>query len=340
MAKVNRRGLTHLSGSVGEYTYRQVNGETIMSMKRQGEVGLPTNKQMLRRIKWANLVNMAKLLHQYKVDDIAFPGLSGMSWLNKFIKMNANRTISSLTKEDAGKGMAIADNYKLSEGTIDPWDGATTNSQAPFGTTDADDKPIFYWSINATGTVPTNIGSLSNWILNNFPALQDKDVLTFVLIYSPHTKDSVSNKWFGSQVGVRQIRLDKSSSATLPSWLTIATPEGGSTTDITISFLGPKGWGSVYCDDGEPDFCLVGRGADIINTTEVTGRQTLPQTAYFSSDDYIKDAIESYGGSKPVPFLQPGADASASNEAEGDELAIDSNHQKSPMEAKKAKSKK
>lgn len=327
MAKVLAGGLSRLSGSAGDYTFRRLNGETIMSAKRGASSVKPSDAQIRRQIKWANMVNFARVLHDAGIDRIAFPYLpTNKSWLNHFISMNANRGTAVLTKEDAGLKLAVPDNFQLSEGQLEnPW---AYMMEPVSGYAEGEDITMIL-SYNAQTAAPSTIGNLSRALLATHDGLENGDLLTFGFIACAKTP-VFAGKYPKIQVLKYQFKIDNTSTETLPSYLTATT------TAATFTFNGPRGWGEVEMDVASPIFCFVGRGSDMVNDVILNVPADNVMYAYFTDEDYIKEAIASYGGAKQKPYLQPNL-ASA---VENDQLAIDSNHEKSPTEAKKAVRKK
>lgn len=327
MAKVLAGGLSRLSGSAGDYTFRRVNGETIMSAKRGASSGKPSDAQIRRRIKWANMINFARVLHEAGIDRIAFPYLPlHQSWLNRFISMNANRGTAVLTKEDAGLKIAVPDNFQLSEGQLEnPW---AYMMEPTSGYTEGGDITMIF-SYNAQTTAPSTIGNLSRALLATHNGLENGDLLTFGFVACANAP-ILGGKYPKVQILKYQFEINNTSAETLPSYLTTTT------TSATFTFNEPRGWGEVGMDIASPIFCFVGRGSDMVNDVILNVPESNIMYVHFTEEDYIKEAIASYGGAKQKTYLQPNLTSVVAN----DQLAIDSNHEKSPIGAKKVDRKK
>ena len=109
--------LKKLNGSAGSLTFKQVNGQTVVSEKITAVKKSNTPMQMRQRTKWGNVVQMYKgicPLINYGFESKA-PGCSDY---NMFMKVNMKNSDIYLTREEVAGGACIAAPYQLTQGTL------------------------------------------------------------------------------------------------------------------------------------------------------------------------------------------------------------------------------
>ena len=109
--------LKKLNGSAGSLTFKQVNGQTVVSEKATIVKNSRTPMQQRQRTKWGNVVQMYKgicPLINYGYE--AKP--AGCSDYNMFMKANMKLTDIYLTREEVAGGGCIAAPYQLTQGTL------------------------------------------------------------------------------------------------------------------------------------------------------------------------------------------------------------------------------
>ena len=109
--------LKKLNGSAGSLTFKQVNGQTVVSEKATTVKNTRTPAQQRQRTKWGNVVQMYKgicPLINYGFESKA-PGCSDY---NMFMKANMKLTDIYLTREEVAGGACIAAPYQLTQGTL------------------------------------------------------------------------------------------------------------------------------------------------------------------------------------------------------------------------------
>ena len=109
--------LKKLNGSAGSLTFKQVNGQTIVSEKATVVKNTRTPAQQRQRTKWGNVVQMYKgicPLINYGYE--AKP--AGCSDYNMFMKANMKLTDIYLTRDEVAGGGCIAAPYQLTQGTL------------------------------------------------------------------------------------------------------------------------------------------------------------------------------------------------------------------------------
>ena len=109
--------LKKLNGSAGSLTFKQVNGQTVVSEKITAVKKSNTPMQMRQRTKWGNVVQMYKgicPLINYGFESKPV----GKSDYNMFMKVNMKGSDIYLTREEVAGGGCIAAPYQLTQGTL------------------------------------------------------------------------------------------------------------------------------------------------------------------------------------------------------------------------------
>ena len=109
--------LKKLNGSAGSLTFKQVNGQTVVSEKATTVKNTRTPAQQRQRTKWGNVVQMYKgicPLINYGFESKA-PGCSDY---NMFMKVNMKNSDIYLTREEVAGGGCVAYPYQLTQGTL------------------------------------------------------------------------------------------------------------------------------------------------------------------------------------------------------------------------------
>ena len=109
--------LKRLNGSAGSLTFKQVNGQTVVSEKITAVKKSNTPMQMRQRTKWGNVVQMYKgiaplINYGYEVKPV------GCSDYNMFMKANMKSSDIYLTRQEVAGGGCIAAPYQLTQGTL------------------------------------------------------------------------------------------------------------------------------------------------------------------------------------------------------------------------------
>ena len=109
--------LKKLNGSAGSLTFKQVNGQTVVSEKITAVKKSNTPMQMRQRTKWGNEVQMYKgicPLINYGFESKPL----GCSDYNMFMKANMKSSDIYLTREEVAGGGCVAYPYQLTQGTL------------------------------------------------------------------------------------------------------------------------------------------------------------------------------------------------------------------------------
>lgn len=286
MAIVNAVIVGRSRGSVGNVTLRVAGGETIMSQKvtKGGRIG--TYNQVLRRVRWANLVAAYRALNAQGNGNAmsqSFPSRSPrVSNFNMFMRANlAAPSVAavSLAKSDVGAGFVAPAPFIVSRGTLPtPTHHPALDSAGAF---------------KIEGLSANTIGAVSAALINDF-GVSEGDTLTFVVMNWPEG-GVTSGK--GVKFHTSQIVIDTSSNDSLPEW--IGSERVGDSWDITF-LIGNSVGGNAYVT-------IVGRPSaeGYLVSSAQFAEADLASSGYdtYSSDNQRAVAISSYGF-KLDPYLQ------------------------------------
>lgn len=195
-------------GGAGGYTFYVRGGEQVVRQRKNnsnyGDTASRTRAQMLRRIRWGNLVNCYKAIAawQKKAYDSK---VAGQTDYNIFMQLNINRVTVGATKEMCEGGCAIFEGYQVSRGSL-----------APINLTYDSSVPQYVSGINITAaiTTSTTIGELSADILANNPEFLPGDNIAIVII---RNYEAPRVEWpFASSV-YAELTLDAANTALLSS---------------------------------------------------------------------------------------------------------------------------
>ena len=106
-----------MKGSAGQLTFKQVNGQTIVSEKVTAVANPRTDAQMRTRTRFTNIVQMyrgIRPLLNYGFESKP----NGCSDYNMFVKVNMQRTPIYLTKQAVAGGACVATAYQISQGSL------------------------------------------------------------------------------------------------------------------------------------------------------------------------------------------------------------------------------
>lgn len=196
------------TGGAGGYSFYVRKGEQVIRQRKNnsnyGSGASRTYAQMIRRIKWGNLVNVFKAMKTWQPK--AYDSKKqGQTDYNIFMQLNINRATAALTREMCLSGCAVIEPCQVSRGSLPPIALALAGS----GNQYVSDIVI---SNAITGS--TTVGQLSADIIANNPQFQDGDNLAFCFYYN--WKDS-RVEWPFVATRYTEITLDTASSTVVNS---------------------------------------------------------------------------------------------------------------------------
>ena len=274
--------LKKLNGSAGSLTFKQVNGQTVVSEKATIVKNSRTPSQQRQRTKWGNVVQMYKgicPLINYGYE--AKP--AGCSDYNMFMKANMKLTDIYLTRDEVAGGGCVAFPYQITQGTLPSivvtgsGDNARTDIKLGDLVIDAETKVKDF----AMAVVSNNADYDYGDQISFFDVLQRVNAVTGI----PYCQFLATN-----------VMLDKTSEVKL---LDMVSKYGFATVDGFLGHIEGEGSG-VY--------------AWVHSRKSSTKTQVSTQTfvnnnadviAEYSGDQAYKRSVKTYGGETSA-FLTPG----------------------------------
>lgn len=281
------------TGGAGGYSFYVRKGEQVIRQRKNnsnyGSGASRTYAQMIRRIKWGNLVNVFKAMKSWQPK--AYDSKKqGQTDYNIFMQLNINKATAALTREMCLSGCAVVEPLQVSRGSLPPIALALAGS----GNQYVSDIVIS----NAIQSA-TTVGQLSTDILTNNPQFQEGDNLAFCVFYN--WKDS-RVEWPFVSTRYTEITLDKTSSVVVNSIPLLDNRLSKSTGgNLQASFSA----GSATSPNNEVGMVLIHtrKSASVlaVSSQEVVmnGNSILSE---FSGNTWYQTCIDSYGLTDEVPL--------------------------------------
>lgn len=276
--------LRKMNGSVGDLTFKQVKGQTIVSEKVTKVANPRTEPMMRQRMKWTNISAMFSGIRPLLNE--GFETKEGMQTdYNKFMQINLAKTPVYLTKQQKAAGACVAAPYQITQGSLQPI--AITGEGRNAATN------IFIADLTLGAS--TTVGQFSQAVLANNPSFRSGDQISYFII--KQKIDETSGIPY-CQFKANKVELDVKSEVKL--W--DAVPKNGfSTVDGCVGHSG---------NDGDCVFAWVhsrkeGGKVKVSSQTLVNANSKL---ADYQGDVAFNVAALSYGEVKDV-FLSPSGSA-------------------------------
>ena len=109
--------ISKINGSAGNLTFKNLNGQTVISEKVTHIRNPRTNAQMQTRTKWGNIITMYKGIRpllNYGFENKP----KNLSDYNMFVKLNMQRPAVYLTKQQVAGGGCVACAYQITQGSL------------------------------------------------------------------------------------------------------------------------------------------------------------------------------------------------------------------------------
>lgn len=189
-------------GGAGGYSFYVRKGEQVIRQRKNnsnyGAGASRTQAQMIRRIKWGNLVNVFKAMKSWQPK--AYDSKKqGQTDYNIFMQLNINQATAALTREMCLSGCAVIEPLQVSRGSLPPIALVLAGSGNQY---------VSDIVISNAIQGATTVGQLSTDILANNPQFQEGDNLAFCFFYN--WKDS-RVEWPFASTRYTEITLDKTS---------------------------------------------------------------------------------------------------------------------------------
>ena len=291
MAKARVSTNPMYTGGAGGYSFYVRGGEQVVRQRRNnsnyGESASRTEAQMLRRVKWGNLVNVYKSMASWQPKAYEFKN-PGQTDYNIFMSMNINSASCALTKDMANNGCAVQEGFWVSRGSLPPVERAVTDPAGGIGTN---------IKMTITPSANTTVAQLSVDIISNNPLYQDGDNIAFVMF--TNFIDSRGYPYLTAQYTELTLDINNATLVQSLSLLNRIMPGDNNDLAFRIGALNSHESGLVIIHTRRENGILKVSSQTIWGTGETLIDQ-------FSGQDWIQECIQSYGLDQNVP-LDPGA---------------------------------
>ena len=274
--------LKKLNGSAGSLTFKQVNGQTVVSEKPSTVRNSRTPSQQRQRTKWGNVVQMYKgicPLINYGFESKPV----GCSDYNMFMKTNMKLTDIYLTREEVAGGGCIAAPYQLTQGSLP--------AIVVTGSADKARTDIKLGSLKIDAS--TTVKDFSAAVVTNNPDYDYGDQISFFDVLQ--RVNAVTQIPY-CQFLATNVVLDKTSEVKL---LDLVSKYGFATVDGFLGHIEGEGSGVfawVHSRKGSAK-TLVSTQTFVNNNADVI--------AEYSGNEAYKRSVKTYGGESSA-FLTPG----------------------------------
>ncbi|MCI7016996.1 MAG: DUF6266 family protein [Prevotella sp.] len=274
--------LKKLNGSAGSLTFKQVNGQTVVSEKATTVKNTRTPAQQRQRTKWGNVVQMYKgicPLINYGFESKAL----GCSDYNMFMKVNMKNSDIYLTREEVAGGACIAAPYQLTQGTLPSivivGSGENVRTDIKLGDLKIDANTLV--KDFAMAVVSNNADYDFGDQISFFDVLQRVNAVTGI----PYCQFLATN-----------VVLDKTSEVKL---LDIVSKYGFATVDGYLGHIEGEGDGVYAWVHSRKS------SAKTLVSTQSFVNNNAEMIAEYSGDQAYKRSVQTYGG-ESSSFLTPG----------------------------------
>lgn len=277
---------TKLRGSVGQYTFQRLNGQTIAKEKVEKKaVPTRTLPQMVRRVRWANLVNLYRAF-----EGTLHPSFEGkdpkVSDYNMFMQSNIGRSEVALTKTDAVQGGCVVDAYQITRGQL-------SSIVVEYDASNIPTSDIALGSLTIGNS--TTLKAFSDAVIANNTSWRNGDQLS---IYIATQNEDELTSTPRVVIDALEITLDTSASTTLLE--DVCDISLLAVTNGKLSLSSPVD-GGVACVHSRKV-----NGKTIVSTQFFVVENSL--LARYKTNAAFDSAIESYGGVNKDDFLTPNID--------------------------------
>ena len=158
-------------GSIGDLTFKQVNGQTIVSEKITQMTNPRSDGQMRVRTRWNNIVANFKAIRP-KLKKGFETKAAGLSDFNMFMKMNMQKEPVYLTKQNVAAGACVAAPYQITQGSLP--------TIVTSGTGQNIKTDIYLGALTISAS--TTVAQFAKEVVDNNLTFQYGDQITFFLV--------------------------------------------------------------------------------------------------------------------------------------------------------------
>ena len=277
---------TRLRGSIGNYTFARVNGQTIAKQKvDKKSVPVRTKSQMLTRMQFANLIHLYQsfkgTLHP------SFEGKAArVSDYNEFIRSNINGNRVYLTKGMSSQGGCVVAAYQVTRGSL-------PSVEVDFGNANVPESDIAMGTLTLGNS--TTLKAFSDAVVQNNPGWQSGDQLSVF----------IARQMMDSGTGVPRVTIDaievtldvEASTTLLKDVMDISL---FNVVDGCLGLSGPVNGGVAFVHSRKTQ-----SGTKVSTQFFVVSNTYLAQ--YQTAEAFVA-AVNSYGGLTQDEFITPNVD--------------------------------
>lgn len=279
--------LRKMDGSLGDLTFRKVNGQTVVSEKVVKPANPQTTKQMYRRAQFLNVLNFGRLINAF--NHPAFEAKPRtMSDINAFTQANLGIVPVFITKGERLQGGCVVAAYQVTRGSLPA-------IVLGHGTGDVAVTDISVGSLAITAS--TTLKAFSNAIVNNNEGWAYGDQLS-VYIFTQSVNSETHVPYVNMQAA--EVTLDQNDEETV--LRDLVGPEAVSIVDGCIGAGSTVNGGIVYIHSRK-----AANGKTLVSTQNVLcSNSILPN---YQSRAQAEVSMESLGWkASEEPFLTPNID--------------------------------
>ena len=160
-----------MAGSVGDFTFKQLNGQTVVSEKVTNMRNPRSDGQMKTRTKFTNIVAMYSLIRP-RLRKAFETKPAGVSDYNMFMKVNMQKEPVYLTKQNVAAGACVAAPYQITQGSLP--------TIVTSGTGQNIKTDIYLGALTISAS--TTVAQFAKEVVDNNLTFQYGDQLTFFLV--------------------------------------------------------------------------------------------------------------------------------------------------------------
>lgn len=273
---------TKMRGSVGQYTFKRLNGQTVVSEKvDKKSIPVRTPAQMRQRMAWDNIIAIWRSFTGNMRPSFESKPRTRSDY-NEFMSANIAGNRTFLTKDIALQGGAVVAPYQVTRGSMPTIDVGFGNDQIPYS-----DIQMGGTTIGAS----TTLRSFSQAIIENNPDWMNGDQLSIFVLRQSATNEGVPLVTTES----KEITLDAANEGTL-----LGDLVGANFLAVIDSKLGLGG--------------TVNGGVAFVHSRKTVGKTRVstqrivvnnPIMTQYQSETAYENAVTSYGGFNQEYFLTP-----------------------------------
>lgn len=287
MAKIRVSTNPLYKGGAGGYSFYVRGGEQVVRQRKNnsnyGETASRTYPQMVRRVKWSNLVNMYKIMKTWMPKAFENKG-QGQTDYNIFMSLNANSVSAALTKDMSLADNCIVEAVQVSRGTLPPLALVADSVSAIYKTN---------IKITTDITSATTVGQLAADILANngdFVANDNLAVIKFDNYIDPRVEWPIAHSYYA------EITLNTADTRTLASIPGIAGYFDKSADNfLTIEANRSNEVGCVAIHTRKQSASLSVSSQNIVMLTD-------EYIIQYSGEEWVNTCIATYGLDQEVPL--------------------------------------